>query len=88
MAENLNIEVEGKRTFKLPKGGTVIRKSANISVREIENGFILRKSYDIKWQDSKGEDHYEYFTKEFYSEENPVTIIQPEEEKSLADKLD
>ena len=27
----LNIEVEGKREFKLPKGGTIIKKSSTIS---------------------------------------------------------
>jgi len=42
-------EFEGKREFKLPEGATIIKNSHTISVREIENGFILRKSYDIKW---------------------------------------
>lgn len=86
--EELNIEVEGKREFKLPKGGTIIKKSSTISVREIENGFILRKNYDIKWMKEGGETHYEYFTKEFYSKKNPVTIAEPKEEKDLADKLE
>lgn len=35
-----------------------------------------------------GETHYEYFTKEFYSKKNPVTIAEPKEEKDLADKLE
>jgi len=78
---------EGKREFKLPEGATVIKNSHTISVREIENGFILRKSYDIKWK--LGDDsNYEYFSKEWWSKENPLKITMPKEEKSLADKLD
>ncbi|ALN97140.1 hypothetical protein [Flavobacterium phage FpV4] len=80
-------EFEGKREFKLPEGATVIKNSHTISVREIENGFILRKSYDIKW--TLGDDsNYEYFSKEWWSKENPLKITMPKEEKSLADKLD
>lgn len=81
------VSLEGKKTFKLPEGATIISKTENISVKEIENGFILRKSYDIKYQ--IGDDNsYEYFNKEWYSKENPLKIIMPKEEKSLADKLD
>jgi|694.fasta_scaffold00217_28 hypothetical protein len=80
-------EFEGKREFKLPEGATIIKNSHTISVREIENGFILRKSYDIKWM--LGDDsNYEYFSKEWWSKENPLKITMPKEEKSLADKLD
>lgn len=80
-------EFEGKREFKLPEGATVIKNSHTISVREIENGFILRKAYDIKW--TLGDDsNYEYFSKEWWSKENPLKITMPKEEKSLADKLE
>lgn len=78
---------ESKQNFKLPEGATVIKNSHTISIREIENGFILRKSYDIKWK--LGDDsNYEYFNKEWWSKENPLKITMPKEEKSLADKLD
>ncbi|ALN97274.1 hypothetical protein BOX09_gp28 [Flavobacterium phage Fpv1] len=81
------ISLEGKKVFKLPKGAVIVSKTENISVKEIENGFILRKSYDIKYQ--IGDDNnYEYFNKEWYSKENPLKITMPKEEKSLADKLD
>ena len=86
MSEFKNVEIESKRTFALPEGATIVKKSVNISVREIENGFILRKSYDIKYM--VGDDtQYEYFTKEWYSKENPLKINMPKE-KSLAEKLD
>ena len=82
-------EFEGKREFKLPEGATIIKKSSNVSVEEIENGFILRKSYDIQWctAEAPGDTKYDYFTKKWYSKENPIKITMPKE-KSLADKLE
>ena len=82
------IEIEGKKTFSLPEGGTIIKKSCTVSAREIQNGFILRKSWDIKWKPAnEGDTQYEYFTEEWYTKENPVKITMPKGEKSLADKL-
>lgn len=78
--------LEAKKEFKLPKGATIIKKDVNLSVEEIENGFLLRKSYDIKWSNAEGDSNYEYFSRSWFSEENPITVNMPEE-KSLADKL-
>jgi len=77
---------ESKKKFKLPDGATIVSNSHRISVEEIENGFILRKSYDITYT-LNGEKSYEYFNRTWYSKENPVQINMPKE-KSLADKLD
>jgi hypothetical protein len=41
--------VRRKKTFKLPEGATIVKQSENISVKEIENGFVLRKTYDIQY---------------------------------------
>jgi hypothetical protein len=83
-----NIEIEEQKEFVLPEGGILIKSSESISVRKITNGFILRKSYDIKWKPSEGDDtQYEYYTKEWYCATNPVSISMPKE-KSLAEKLD
>lgn len=84
----LNAEFEEEKQFVLPKGATIIKKSESISVRKIRNGYILRKSYDIKWKAKDLDDtQYEYYTHEWFSEENPITVNMPAEEKSLADKL-
>jgi hypothetical protein len=88
MAELLkSARLESKKSFTLPKGATITKKNVSLTVREIENGYLLSKSYDIEWSDSKGSNHYEYFTKEWFSETNPIEINMPDE-KSLADKLD
>lgn len=88
MAELLkSARLESKKNFVLPKGATVKKKNVSLTVREIENGFLLSKSYDLEWTDANGSNYYEYFTKEWYSETNPIEINMPDE-KSLADKLD
>lgn len=76
---------EGEREFILPEGAKITQKDVNISVRQIKNGFILRKSYDIKYL-YEGETKYDYFSVELYSKTNPLTINI--KDKSLSDKLD
>lgn len=80
--------LEPKKTFKLPEGAEIVKKEVRITVEEIENGFLLRKFYDIKWKTGDDEDSrtdYDYFTKVWFSKENPITYKEP---KNLADKLD
>ena len=79
-----DVNFEGKDQSKLPKGATVVKKEVRINVKEIENGFILRKSYDIKYTLGKNTD-WLYYTKEVYSEDNPIQI---KEDKMLADYFD
>ena len=85
--ESINeVSLEKKKSFTLPEGATIISQSERVTVREIENGFIMSKSFDIKYQ--VGDDNnYEYYTKEWFSKDNPVQITMPKE-KSLAEKLD
>lgn len=83
----LNASIEGKKEFKLPKGATIISKQANTRIEEIENGFLIRKTYDIKYKTGE-ETSYEYYSKTWYVKDNPVTIKLPKETNSLADKLD
>ena len=58
------------------------------SVEEIENGFITTKSWDIKYEIKKeGEDDtrtdYVYFSKKWYTKEDPLVLKVTN--KSLAD---
>ena len=57
-----------------------------MSIEEIENGFITRKSYDVQYQIGEKVD-YAYFTQKWYTKKNPMKLDIPKE-KSLADKLD
>ncbi len=70
--------------FKLPEGAELIKNEKTMRVEEIENGFVICNSYEIKWRDAEGESHYEYFDKKWYSKENPITIKEPKD-VNLAD---
>jgi len=78
--------LDQKKTFELPQGATITKKDVSVVVEEIENGFLIRKTYDIKWTTSEGNSNYEYFTKTWHSAKNPITIDMPKE-KTLAEKL-
>ena len=84
---------KSKSGFNLPKGVTVDKKDVRIEVEEIENGYIINKTYDIKWskesEDGEINTGYEYFTKKWFSETNPISIDEEfEDEMSLADKFE
>lgn len=89
MSEDIkDIQVEEPKEFTLPSGATIISKSTRMSVRKIKNGYLLIKSYDIKWKAAGSDDNnYEYYSEEWYSKDNPITVKMPKE-KSLAEKLD
>lgn len=77
---------KSKSKFSLPEGAEVIKKDHSVRVEEIENRFIISKSYDISYQLGDKTD-YQYFTKQWYAKDNPLEI-NIDEEEDLADKLD
>lgn len=78
---------QSKKEFKLPEGATIVSSDYSMNVKEIENGFILRKEYSIKYLLKDGDDtQYDYITKEWFTKDNPIKIDVPKE-KSLIDKL-
>jgi len=81
--EAKEVSYESKEKASIPKGAKILKKEVRIAIREIENGFILRKSFDIKYSVDDKTD-YTYFSKETYYKENPVQI----DDKMLADYFD
>jgi hypothetical protein len=75
---------DSKEVSTLPEGAEVIKKSHSIRVEEIENGYIVCKSYDIKYT-LNGDTDYLYYTKKVFSKDNP---IQVDEDKMLAEYFD
>ena len=55
--------IEAKTKFTLPENAEVLKKETRIRVEEIENGYLLRKSYEIKWKDESGETRWDNFDK-------------------------
>jgi len=92
MAELEQTESISKRSkegiTKIPEGANILRKNVSTSVEEIENGFITTKNWDIKYEIKKeGEDDtrtdYAYFSKKWYTKEDPLVLKVTN--KSLAD---
>ena len=78
-----------KDEHKIPKGARIISKEVRMNVKEIENGYIIEKNYDIKYK-LKNKDYtdYIYITKTWYSKDNPIIIKNSKDSpKMLADKL-
>jgi len=64
------MKIKAKNVREISKK-TKDKKTTTISVREIENGWIMSESTD--WKDSKG--MWQYETKETYYPENPLKEI-------------
>lgn len=85
------MEKLSKATFKqkevnnIPKGVKILSKDVSVTVEEIENGYLVSKSTEVKYEYEKKTD-YSYNTKKYYSKENPLDINL--DNLSLADKID
>ena len=84
-----NVSLSSKESFKLPEGATITKKEVSVRVEEIENGFLISKSYDINYKVGD-ESSYEYYTKKFFSKDNPLadSLSEIEEATSLADSFE
>ncbi len=74
-----------KEVDNLPKGAKILSKDVSVTVEEIENGYLVCKSTEVKYEYEKKTD-YSYNTKKYYSKENPLDINL--DNLSLADKID
>lgn len=85
------VSLTTKDNSKLPEGAKILSKEVRISVDEIENGFLICKSYDITYttEESGGKD-YMYYSKKWYSQDNPLedALDDIEEATSLANKFE
>ena len=80
---------ESKKEVTIPADAQITKKSYRMNVEEIENGFILSKSWDIEYVNAAGESKYEYFTQRWHTKDNPMTVKETEmKELTLAEKID
>lgn len=82
----ISSSIEKKQDERPPKGAKVTRQSIRTETEEIENGFLVSKNYDGSWVDSKGENHYFYFSKKWFSKDDPLTVTV--NDKDLASEFD
>lgn len=80
---SFSAEKTGKE--KIPEGAKVLKDDISVNVEQIENGFLICKTHDIKYQEpgNNGNSGYAYYTEKWYSEDNPLSIDT--ENKELAD---
>lgn len=74
-----------KEVDSLPKGAKILSKDVSVTVEEIENGYLVCKATEVKYEYEK-RTNYSYNTKKYYSKENPLDINL--DNLSLADKVD
>ena len=62
-----------KEIDTIPVGATILSKDTSLNVEEIENGFLICKNVEVKYEYDKRTD-YSYHTKKYFSETNPLKI--------------
>lgn len=88
MSELSRASFKQKEVNTLPSKAKILSKDTSISVEEIENGFLVCKSTEVKYEIDKRTD-YSYITKKYFSKTNPLEIdLEVFEEKSLASNFD
>lgn len=70
---DLKVTSESSKGKGIPEGAEILKKDTRVSVEEIENGFIVCKTSDIKYQIEERTD-WAYITKKYYSKKNPLEI--------------
>lgn len=83
MLNNTNIRLVKRQENNLPEGSTIISKDVNFSVEEIENGYLLVKTFEIRYSLNDQTD-YLHYSRKMFSEDNPIQI---NEEVMLADNF-
>lgn len=68
----------------LPAGSTILSKSVDVDVEEIENGYLITKRTEVKYQ-AKGKEYSDYTSccKKYYTKECPIKTDN--KNKELAD---
>ncbi len=77
---------DSKDNSKVPGDATVLKKKINIKVKEIENGFVITKAYDITYE-IDGKKEYLYYDKQWYSKTNPMKIKEPDSPEAKSDSF-
>jgi plasmid rolling circle replication initiator protein Rep len=89
MATETSIRKVSKAENKqIPAGAKILSKENRVTVEEIENGFLICKSTDVRYTLGTGKDahtEYAYITKRWFSKEDPLEIKLNNKDKSLAD---
>lgn len=79
--------IEETKKQEVPKGATIISSDITTETEQIENGWLVTKRYEIRYRMKESDSNdYAYYTKKWYSEEDPLTINVTD--KSLAEAFE
>lgn len=79
---------KSKEVDNIPAKAKILSKDVSLSVEEIENGYLITKNTELKYQ-FDGRTDYSYNSKKWFSEDNPLELDKSKlKNKSLADMLD
>lgn len=80
-----------KENNTIPKGSKIIKKTINVTVEEIQNGFLVVQNKELTLSLKNGNTDYVYLTSKVYSKNNPLNLDLEKFNKtpsnSLIDKL-
>lgn len=76
---------EIKKSKEPPSGAKIISEEITTSTEQIENGYLVCKNYNVKYE-VKGETNWTYYSKKWFSKTDPLTITI--NDKSLSDAFD
>lgn len=88
MKEDVSIRKVSKEQKTLPAGAKVLNKTVSTRVEEIENGYIVCKNTEIKYETGTGDGRrtdWMYIEQRWYSKEDPLEIKLKSKDKALAD---
>lgn len=79
------ITSEKKESREPPKGAKILSQTVTTSTEQIENGWLICKNYDIKYQ-INGDTNWSYYSKKWYSKTDPLEVKLTD--ASLADEFE
>lgn len=81
-----NYSFESKDNSKVPGDANILKKRITVRVKEIENGFLITKNYDITYEVNDKRE-YLYYDKQWYSKTNPMKIKEPDSSEAKSDSF-
>lgn len=88
MASEVSIRKISKENKELPTGAKILSKESRITIEQIENGYLICKSTDVRYTLGSGKEthtEYAYITKKMYSETDPFELKLNTKNKALSD---
>lgn len=88
--EDVSIRKVSKEQKSLPEGARVLHKETSTRVEEIENGYLVCKNIEYRYETGTGNNlrtDWLSITKRWYTKDDPLEIKIKSKDKSLAESF-